>query len=692
MDGEPVIRARGLKKSYGAVEAVRGVDIDVFAGEIFGLIGPDGAGKTTCFNMLAGILQPTAGELTVLGRAAADVRTGIGYLTQQFSLYEDLSVDENLQYAAGMRLVPEEAFRERRERYLKIMGLEPFGARTAGALSGGMKQKLALCCALIAEPRVLLLDEPTTGVDPISRREFWRVVARLAESGVAIVIATPYLDEAERCRSVALMYDGSFHRVGKPRELRDAEGLHRLEIRVDDLRHADVALTELANAHAATIVDVQPFGDRIDVLAHDQALAEAGVRERLAREQIEIVALTDEEPTLENVFVLDLHANLATAERSVPFPGSRNGRQRSRTGTAIQARALSKRFGAFTAVDHVSLSVAYGEIYGLLGANGAGKTTTIKMLCGLLASDEGQVTIAGVAHDLRSPELRRRIGYMSQKFTLYDDLTIGENLEFYAGIYGIPRAERAAKIDWVLEELRSGRAARRPDREAPRRLQTARRVRRLGDARSRDPLPGRADLGRRPARAARVLALDRHVRRARRRDRRDDAPSRRSRTLQPHGPDGLGQDDRGRLLRADQSARARERLRGANRRHRNVRSTRSKVSCPPGGPPSSATAFTSFSTTRSASSPRCARPSRKRGSMRRSRRRRRRSKMRSSASWSGKPHEPAAHRDADHQGTASIPARPSLRRARVRVAGVDALDLRVRDPLGEPRHPDRRRR
>jgi ABC-2 type transport system ATP-binding protein len=456
MGAGPVIRARGLIKSYGAVQAVRGVDIDVHAGEIFGLIGPDGAGKTTCFNMLAGILQPTAGELTVLGHAAADVRTSIGYLTQQFSLYEDLSVDENLEYAAGMRLVSAEAYRERRERYLKIMGLEPFGARVAGALSGGMKQKLALCCALIAEPRVLLLDEPTTGVDPISRREFWRVVARLAETGVAIVIATPYLDEAERCRSVALMYDGTFHRTGKPRELRDAEGLRRLEIRVDDLRRAGAALTELANAGAGTIVDVQPFGDRIDVLAHDRASAERSVRERLAREHVEIAELANEEPTLENVFVLDLHTNLATADRSVPFPESANGRQRSRVGTAIEARTLSKTFGSFTAVDRVSLHVAYGEIYGLLGANGAGKTTTIKMLCGLLAPDEGIVTIAGVAHDLRSPALRRRIGYMSQKFTLYDDLTIGENLEFYAGIYGIPRSERAAKIDWVLESCDLG--------------------------------------------------------------------------------------------------------------------------------------------------------------------------------------------------------------------------------------------
>ncbi len=456
MNGAPVIRARGLAKSYGAVEAVRGVDLDVSPGEIFGLIGPDGAGKTTCFNMLAGILQPSAGELRVLGKPAAEVRTSVGYLTQQFSLYEDLSVDENLEYAAGMRLVPADAYRERRARYLQIMGLEPFGARLAGALSGGMKQKLALCCALIAEPRVLLLDEPTTGVDPISRREFWRVVARLADTGVAVVIATPYLDEAERCRTVALMHGGSFHRVGKPRELRRAEGLRRLEVRVDDLRRSDRALTALATAHAGTIVDVQPFGDRIDVLAKDEAAAEQSVRECLAREHVAIAGLVDEEPTLENVFVLDLHANAASAELQVPFPESGGAARGGRLGTAIEARDLVKRYGSFTAVDRVSLRVAYGEIYGLLGANGAGKTTTIKLLCGLAAADDGLVTIAGVAHDLRSPALRRRIGYMSQKFTLYDDLTIGENLEFYAGVYGIPRAERAAKIDWVLESCDLG--------------------------------------------------------------------------------------------------------------------------------------------------------------------------------------------------------------------------------------------
>lgn len=456
MNGAPVIRARGLSKSYGAVEAVRGVDLDVSPGEIFGLIGPDGAGKTTCFNMLAGILQPSAGELRVLGKPAADVRTSVGYLTQQFSLYEDLSVDENLEYAAGMRLVPGDAYRERRARYLEIMGLEPFGGRLAGALSGGMKQKLALCCALIAEPRVLLLDEPTTGVDPISRREFWRVVSRLADTGVAVVIATPYLDEAERCRTVALMYGGSFHRVGKPRELRAAEGLRRLEIRIDDLRRGDRALTALATAHAGTIVDVQPFGDHIDVLANDAAAAEQSVRECLAREHVAIAGLVNEEPTLENVFVLDLHANTASVERNVPFPESRGAVRGARVGTAIEARDLVKRYGSFTAVDRISLRVAYGEIYGLLGANGAGKTTTIKLLCGLTTADDGAVTIAGVAHDLRSPTLRRRIGYMSQKFTLYDDLTIDENLEFYAGVYGIPRAERAAKIDWVLESCDLG--------------------------------------------------------------------------------------------------------------------------------------------------------------------------------------------------------------------------------------------
>jgi ABC-2 type transport system ATP-binding protein len=203
-----VINVRGLSKRYGKLAAVREVDFAVRRGEIFGLIGPDGAGKTTTFQILAGVMEATSGNVQVLGRSPREARLGTGYLTQQFSLYLDLSVDENLRYSAGLRQVPPERFEQRRDHYLTLMNLDQFGDRLAGQLSGGMKQKLALCCALVSQPEILLLDEPTTGVDPVSRREFWDILAALANAGVTIVVATPYLDEAERCNHIALMYEG----------------------------------------------------------------------------------------------------------------------------------------------------------------------------------------------------------------------------------------------------------------------------------------------------------------------------------------------------------------------------------------------------------------------------------------------------------------------------------------------------
>src|SRR5215471_4058884 len=207
-DQSPVaIRIRGLKKDYGETRAVRGVDLDINRGEIFGLIGPDGAGKTSMFQVLGGVMSQTSGEATILGRPAREARSYVGYLTQAFSLYLDLSVWENLRYIGDLRLVPPDAIEERSLRYLTMFGMERFRDRLAGKLSGGMKQKLALACALIVEPRVLLLDEPTTGVDPVSRREFWDTLATLSMQGITIMIATPYLDEAERCSHIALMYE-----------------------------------------------------------------------------------------------------------------------------------------------------------------------------------------------------------------------------------------------------------------------------------------------------------------------------------------------------------------------------------------------------------------------------------------------------------------------------------------------------
>src|SRR5436309_173693 len=270
------IRTHALTKRYGALEAVRGIDLDVRAGEIFGLIGPDGAGKTSTFQILGGVMEATSGEAELLGQPARRARAYVGYLTQVFSLYPDLSVAENLRYVGELRRVPLRDIRARGERYLTMFGMERFTARLAGRLSGGMKQKLALACALVAEPRILLLDEPTTGVDPVSRREFWDSLAQLSAQGMTILLATPYLDEAERCHRVALMHDGRLHRTGTPAELRQGLGLQRLEVRATDLRRAEAAL-----ARRDGIADVQRFGDRLDVLVREARSGERAVREVL---------------------------------------------------------------------------------------------------------------------------------------------------------------------------------------------------------------------------------------------------------------------------------------------------------------------------------------------------------------------------------------------------------------------------
>lgn len=451
-DPEAAIRVRTLWKRYGSVEAVRGISLDIRPGEIFGLIGPDGAGKTSAFQMLSGVMEPTSGEVSVLGRTAQEGRAGIGYLTQAFSLYQDMTVHENLRYIGAMRNLTDVQIDERGLHYLSLFGMSRFLDRLAGRLSGGMKQKLALACALVAAPQVLLLDEPTTGVDPVSRREFWDSLADLSAGGMTIVVATPYLDEAERCARVALMYDGVIHEIGTPAALRSGLGLERLEVHTSDLRIAENALRA-----ASGIADVQRFGDRLDVMVQNAQSGEVQARAALEAAGIPLTSLRSAPPTLENVFVATLRAQHPETARNQPNqpvaaggPADRAAHARP-AGIAIGARGLIKTFGGFHAVKDISLSIRYGEIYGLLGANGAGKTTTIKMLCGLLPPTRGEITLAGETGTARSPAVRQRVGYMSQKFSLYDDLSIDQNLEFFAGIYGVPRALRAAKKQWILD-------------------------------------------------------------------------------------------------------------------------------------------------------------------------------------------------------------------------------------------------
>jgi ABC-2 type transport system ATP-binding protein len=445
-----VVRTRDLRKNYGPIEAVRGIDMEVREGEIFGLIGPDGAGKTTTFQILAGIMEATSGVVEVFGKPAREMRSAVGYLTQTFSLYPDLSVDENIRYVGDLRRVPPKEIVARGDRYLRLFDMDRFKDRLAGRLSGGMKQKLSLACALVAQPRVLLLDEPTTGVDPVSRREFWDTLAHLSAEGLTIVVATPYLDEAERCHKVALMHLGQIHQTGTPAELRDSLGMRRLEVHTADLAEAEDKLTEAEDGVIDTVIkDVQRFGDRLDIIVKDPVAGRAAVEATLAKAGIAVRDIRVADPMLENTFVARLRA-MGQELHAPPFPG-RHPHRNIKGEIAIGAQNLTKRFGDFTAVHNVNLNVRYGEVYGLLGANGAGKTTTIKMLCGLLEPTTGTPQLAGRQGGIRSEEVRALVGYMSQKFSLYDDLSIGENLDFFGGVYGVPESELAEKKRWVLE-------------------------------------------------------------------------------------------------------------------------------------------------------------------------------------------------------------------------------------------------
>lgn len=452
MSEEPIVEANSLAKSYGPLKALDDVSFQVRTGEIFGLIGADGAGKTTAFRIMGGVLAPGGGEIRVLGKSPRDARPRVGYLTQPFSLYPDLSVDENLNYAGGLREVTPDDFAKRRERYFKLFDLDRFTDRLAGRLSGGMKQKLALTSALIADPALLLLDEPTTGVDPVTRRDFWDALTSLATVGMSIIVATPYLDEAERCHRVALMERGKIYDIDSPARFRSKMGLTRLEVEVDRLGKAEDLFTGSPGAE-----DVQRFGDRLDVMAADPDAAEAELRQRADANGLQVTAIRRSQPTLENAFVGQLRKMRGTQPTpSFPKPSPPLDRRE----VVIGAIDLNKRFGSFQAVKNFQLEVRNGEIYGLLGANGAGKTTSIKIMCGLIEPTSGSVTLLGLSKGLRSAAVRSRIGYMSQKFTLYDDLTIGENLDFYARLYGVDERVREERKKWVLDmaEL-SGEAA-----------------------------------------------------------------------------------------------------------------------------------------------------------------------------------------------------------------------------------------
>lgn len=453
------IRVAGLVKTFRRagriVRALDGVSFAVRQATVTGLIGPDAAGKTTLMRLLAGLLLPDSGSLEVLAmdvlQRPLEVQEAIGYMPQRFGLYEDLTVQENLDLYADLQGVPKS---ERQGRYTELMrmtGLGGFTGRLARDLSGGMKQKLGLACTLVRSPRLLLLDEPTVGVDPVSRRELWNIVYSLVErEGMTVLLSTAYLDEAERCQEVVLMHEGVLLGQGTPESFsRRVEGrTYRLNVDETERRALQQRL-----ARTPGVVDavIQGGGVRLVMEGESHLQPSELFPDRPAAAVIPV------KPRFEDSFIVLLREQSkspALSSMDLKAAVVKEG-----NGEVIVVHDLKRRFGDFYAVKGISFTVRQGEVFGLLGANGAGKSTTFRMLCGLLPATGGKVQVAG--RDLRRAAARARghIGYMAQKFSLYADLSVYENLNFFSRTYGLYGRTQRDRLAWALEEFELTRFA-----------------------------------------------------------------------------------------------------------------------------------------------------------------------------------------------------------------------------------------
>jgi ABC-type multidrug transport system ATPase subunit len=412
----------------GDAPAVDAVSARVVGGQVTGLVGPDGAGKTTLMRLMAGLLLPTEGAVRACGfdtrTDLAALKEAVSYMPQRFGLYEDLSVAENLALYADLRGVVGAERAETTGRLLTFTGLGPFAGRLAGKLSGGMKQKLGLACALVKTPKLLLLDEPGVGVDPISRRELWRLVYDLVDRGIGVVWSTAYLDEAERCRSVLALDRGRVLYDGPPQRL-----TARAEGRTFLVRGAERKRPVLAAAtRRPDVVDGVIQGRSVRLVLREGAAPPEPAA--LGAEGAEVAPTP---PRFEDAFV-DLLGGGPKA--GSPLAGAERAADGG-AGAVVEAQGLTKRFGPFTAADGVTFRIRRGEIFGLLGPNGAGKSTTFKMLCGLLTPTAGTARVAGADLYRAGGAARAKLGYMAQKFSLYGNLSVRQNLDFFAGVYGL---------------------------------------------------------------------------------------------------------------------------------------------------------------------------------------------------------------------------------------------------------------
>ncbi|WP_235537982.1 ATP-binding cassette domain-containing protein [Pelomonas sp. Root1217] len=445
MHDAPSVVIDGVVKRFGDTAALQGLSAAIRPGRLTGLVGPDGAGKTTLMRLMAGLLQPDEGRITVMGRDTrrdtAEIPLLTGYMPQRFGLYEDLSVMENLRLYARLRSLPPAQMPQVFEQLLAFTRLGPFTARLAGKLSGGMKQKLGLACALMARPQVLLLDEPGVGVDPVSRQDLWRMVDALTGEGMAVVWSTAYLDEAEQCEQVLLLDGGRLAFDGPPAAL--TATLANRSVLVDPPAGRD---------RRQLLADLLARPEVSDGVIHGQALrlvlregaAQKGLQDA---EVMQGAHLRQVAPRFEDAFV-DLLGGGPGGRSAI---AERMEAVQLDSPVVVACQDLTRRFGEFTATDRVSFEVRQGEIFGLLGPNGAGKSTTFKMLCGLLKPSSGSARVVGLDLAQAASAAKNRLGYMAQKFSLYGLLSVRQNLEFSAGVYGLTGSLRRERIDEMVE-------------------------------------------------------------------------------------------------------------------------------------------------------------------------------------------------------------------------------------------------
>lgn len=441
-----VINVNNIVKTYkkrGSVEAVKDVSFKVNEGEIYGLIGPDGAGKTSIIQMLAGVLKITSGSAVIantdVSKKPDHIKEIIGYMPQGLgvNLYDNLTVSENIEFFKNLRSIPDDVYYKNKEDLLTTTRLKPFLDRKAKNLSGGMRQKLALICTLIHLPDIILLDEPTTGVDPISRRDFWQIIHRLVqEKKLTVLLTTSYLDEAERCHRISFIHEGRIIAEENPENLKNNAKGHFFEIVVDKQNEVYNILK-----NSTHIYSVEIFGEIIK-LCSDLLLDELNTI--LTNNKITVLSIKEIEATLEDVFL-----QKTSTKKEISFKLERKIKKSTELIDMIVCKSVTMQFGNFIAVNSVNLNIKKGEIFGLLGPNGAGKTTLIKIMCGLLEPTKGDISVAG--YDIKTDKRRiwNNIGYMSQHFSLYANLPVIENLRLYAGLYEV----KEKSFDYILKPL-----------------------------------------------------------------------------------------------------------------------------------------------------------------------------------------------------------------------------------------------